>query len=243
MITTEQYFHNYLAYEMSSISSDSLSPRRCYYESFPGLDSRLVAYHAERDAHPGAMEDLGERHLYGVDGVKQDTDRAQELLTEAARLGHPDAPLMLAQIHGSDKFGRKDMDQYFLYLSKAAEMGSFRAMFNLSCAYYKGRDAYGGHGFDMDRAKALELGTQAAERAMELMGLMLTNPCSRSFQNLMQTAYQIFVQATCAAAQQYLSGDGVPASDGAAEALLNQAQQLHIKHLGRSCPDFTRLMA
>lgn len=243
MITTKEYFHRYLAYEMSTISGNNPNPRRVYYESFPGLDSRLLAWHGEQEGHPGALEELGERYLYGVDGMDQDVERAEALFARAAELGHPDAPLMIAQIYGSDRFGRKDMDKYFHYLTRAAELGSFRAMFNLSCAWYKGREAYGGYGFDADRAKALDLSTAAADRAMELIELVLTNPCSRSFRELMQTAYQIFVQATCAGANQYLDGDGVKQSDGAAEAMLNRAQQFHIKYMGRPCPDFTQGMA
>ena len=137
MISAKEYFEKYLTWKRSESNLRSAS---FSYESYASLDLETLQQEAQQD-NPSAQEELGERYLFGLNGLDADPAKAKELFAQAAQQGHPDAMHMLADIHRTDEYGMLDYEQYFSLLKQAAEQGSWKSMFNLSCAYYKGKDA------------------------------------------------------------------------------------------------------
>ncbi len=241
MITPEEYLLRYLAWELSGISSSDLSPQTCYYQSFSAMALPMLQMEAEHHV-PGAVEELGERYLYGLDGLQKDFEKAKTLFEKAAELGHPEANGMLAKIYTSDQYAHKDMKLYFDFLKKGAERGGWLSMFNLSCAYYKGKEQYGGFGFDRDKALALKWSMQASTMTRALLRLVFTKPCTKSFAEYNQNMYRIWIQSTCVSAEQMINGDGVKRDIAKAREWLQEAARHHVDVLHRPCAEFEKLL-
>ncbi len=239
MITAKEYFEQYLSWQKAT---SNLRTAPSSYEPFSSMDLQTLQLEAEAE-NPGAMEELGERYLFGLSDLPTDVDKARSLFSQAAEAGHPDAAQMLAEIHLTDQFGCLDYDAYFPQLQKAAISGSWKAMFNLSCAYYKGKDAYDGHGFPVDRMAALAWSTRCGIMTMELLEIYFTYPCSEDFKEYMQGVYALFVQSICVSARQLLRGDGVQKDVQWAKTLLSQAQDFYKHYFKAACSDFTVLLS
>lgn len=239
MITAKDYFEQYLSWQRAT---SNLRSAASSYETYSTME--LSALQPEAEAgNPGAQEELGERYLFGLSELHQDTAKAQALFSQAAQAGHPDAAHMLAEVHRTNEFGAFDYDQYFPLLQKAAAAGSWKAMFNLSCAYYKGRDAYEGHGFPVDKVAALAWSTRCSIMTMELLEFYFTHNCSQDFTDYMQGVYALFVQSVCVTARQLIRGDGVQKDVDYARTLLTQSEDFYQHYLKQSCPDFTTLLS
>lgn len=235
MISIAEYFERYLGYGMGMISSDSLNPQFDHYETYRDLDDRLLEWHADHDNDPGAMEELGERCYF----MKKEIDSAVSYLEKASNLGNGDASAVLSQICRIDL---KDWDNYQKYVQLSAEQGCATGLFNLSCCYYKGKEAYEGHGFNQDKQKALELSLAASQRARELIHFILTHRCSNGFREYFDQQVGIFIQSTCTAAEQMISGDGVQKNPKEAEELLLEANRFAEEHFRQKIQDFTALL-
>lgn len=239
MISAKEYFDNYLAWKRSE-SNLRTAPQT--YESYTAME--LPTLQAEAQAgSPGAQQELGERYLFGLDGLKKDADQALKLFRQAADQGHPDGAHMLAEVYRTPEFGKFDYEQYFPLLQKAAEAGSWKAMFNLACAYYKGKDAYDGHGFASDRLTALKWSTKSMLLTMDLLEFYHSHKCGDSFQDYMQGVYALFVQSVCVSARQLILGDGVPKDTAWAGEMLQKAQSFYRHIFKADCPDFTNLLS
>ena len=190
---------------------------------------------------PGAIEELGERYLFGLN-VDADTDKAVELFQQAAEAGHPDALQMLSEVYRTDEYGRKDLDRYFEYLTKAAEAGNWKAMFNLAVAYYKGKLAYDGHGFNMDHAATLEWSLKCDQICRALLELFFKNSCTQDLKDYFGDVYDTFVRSVFAGAKQYMDGDGAEKDPVKAKELLSSAQEFHQKYLNSECREFAFLL-
>lgn len=239
MISANEYFEKYLSWQRSE---SNLRTAGKTYESYTTMDLATLKPEAEA-GNPAAQQELGERYLFGLNGLKQDPQQAKALFQQAADQGHPDGAHMLAEVHRTTEFGLFDYAQYFPLLKKAAEVGSWKAMFNLACAYYKGKDAYDGHGFDVDRLTALKWSTQCMLSTMELLEFYHSNKCGEGFQDYMQGVYALFVQSVCVSARQLLLGDGVPKDAVWAKDMLQKAQSFYRHIFGSDCPDFSALLS
>ena len=223
-ISAEEYFFNYLAYEMQQISSDNLNPQTVYYETFEAFATPML----EMDGRAGAFNERAQRFMFGLDGEKN-IDKAIELFEKAIEFGHPDAMANLAEIYRNPNFDRVDYKKYFIVIEKAAKRGSWMGMFNLSRAYYKGKEAFGGIGVERDKAKAVAWEVAAANMACDILTVFSENRCSKRFMSYMQRVHQVCVQGTHGAVQEMLSGDGIPVDKQGAKKLLEKVIPLDRK--------------
>jgi TPR repeat protein len=100
-----------------------------------------------------ALVMLGSLHARGM-GTPVDLEKAEEYFDRAAALGIPEASFQMANVW----YDRGDMHRYFLAIQEAARMDLLIAQFYLARCYARGR------GTEKDKAKALELMSDAAER-------------------------------------------------------------------------------
>ena len=238
MITTKEYFENFLSWQKRTSNLRSAPSSYETYANMPLVDLRPEA----EAGNPGAQEELAERYLFGLDDIKTDPKQAQALFQQAADQGHPDAMHMLAEIHRMPEYGMQDLDAYFPLLKKAAEGGSWKAMFNLACAYYKGKAGYDGHGFDVDKIAALKWSTACSIRTMELLEFYFTHTCSEGFKDYMEGVFALFVQSVSVTARQIIRGDGVEKDPDYAKSLLTNAQNFYKHFFGIECADFSNLL-
>lgn len=239
MIGAKDYFEQYLAWKRSE---SNLRTAKYTYEPYSTMDLETLILEAEHE-NPGAQEELGERYLFGLDGLRADPDKALELFGQAAAAGHPDGMHMQAEVHRTAEFDRQDYGQYFDLLKKAAEGGSWKAMFNLSCACYKGKEAYEGHGFDVDKLAALKWSTKCTVLTMQMLEFYFTNACAEGFTDYMQGVFALFVQSVCVSARQLMRGDGVPRDMDWAKTMLTDAQSFYRHYFKADCSDFATLLS
>ena len=238
MISAKEYFEEYLTWKRkeSSLRSASFT-----YESYASLAPEDLIAEAEA-GNPGAQEELGERFLFGLSEIKADPETAIAWFEKAAEQCHPDALHMLADVHRTDEFGMLDYDKYFELLRPAAERGSWKAMFNYSCALYKGKDAYEGHGPESDKADALTWSSRCAVMTTNLLELFFQNNCSNDFTEYLDGVFALFIQSVCVSARQVIRGDGVPKNPKMAKRLLTDAQKFYRHYFKAGCSDFETLL-
>lgn len=235
MLSIAEYFERFLGYGMGVVSNINPNPRNSYYESYRSLDDKLLQWHAEHDREPGAMGELGERCYF----FKKDIESAISYLEQASQLGNGEASVLLSQIY---RTSLKNWDKYFYYVQLSAEQGSVAGLFNLSCCYFKGKEAYDGYGFAEDKQKALELSIAASYRARELIHFILSNRCSRNFQEYLHQQISVFLNSTCCAAEQLIYGNGVRKQLPEAKLLLTEANEFAKSHFGSDMQDFIELL-
>lgn len=227
-ISAEEYFSKYLSWRMDYMSSSNLNPKTAVYESFSSMADNMLTIEVQSNV-PGAIQEQGERYYYGL-GMAVDVDKAIECFEKAAELGHPEANYKLAEIYKSDEYGRKDMNKYFDFLSKSARRGYWLAMFNLSCAYYKGKEEYNGYGFKKDKQKSLEWQLATFKMITELLRCIFSKSCSQSFKEYTRNMCSVFNNSVVLIAEQLISGDGVEVDKKTARNILEEAISL-IKEL------------
>lgn len=238
MISAKEYFETYLTWKKKESNLRSASYT---YESYTTLDIQTLQAEAQAE-NPGAMEELGERYLFGLDGLKVDAERACQLFAKAGEAGDPDAMHMLADVHRTDEFGLLDYDRYFSLLQQAAERGSWKAMFNLACALYKGKEAYDGNGFEVNKLEALKWSTHCVVMTMGLMDFYFKNPCSEDFKDYFQGVFALFIQSVCVSARQLILGDGVQQDLGWVHDMLVNANNFYRGIFKANCSDFEVLL-
>lgn len=236
MIQPKEYFERFIAWKRHP---DPKSPK-VTYESYSAMDLNMLTHEMDFGI-PGALEELGERYLFGL-GLSTDVDKALDLFQQAADAGHPDAYHMLADVYRTDQHGRQDLDRYFELLPSAAERGSWKSMFNLACAYYRGKLGYDGHGYNLDHAAALEWSLKSAEMSRALLEIFFARPCTQDLRDYFGDVYDTFVRAVYSTAKQYMDGDGTEKNPDKARELLTSAQEFHKTHLHSECPQFAALL-
>lgn len=241
MIEAKAYFGRCLTWRARMVNQDKQQKSTMYYETYAAMDPDMLESEAELET-PGAMEELGERYLFGVESVQVDVDKGLEWLQKAADAGHPDAMYMITEVYRTEQFGRKDLDRYFELLPKAASMGSWNAMYNLACACYKGGGAYEGHGYEADHRLALYWSVMGTKMMLDLLELFCTKPCSSRFQAYLERLTQCLLQTACAGAKQMMEGDGTERDVAAARSMLLDVQAALRRYDGRSRPQLERLL-
>ena len=236
MIDPKIYFERFLSWKRHTGGKQD----KVVFDSYASMDINTLTHEMDFNV-PGAIEELGERYLFGLN-VDADTDKAVELFQQAAEAGHPDALQMLSEVYRTDEYGRKDLDRYFEYLTKAAEAGNWKAMFNLAVAYYKGKLAYDGHGFNMDHAATLEWSLKCDQICRALLELFFRNSCTQDLKDYFGDVYDTFVRSVFAGAKQYMDGDGTEKDPAKAKELLSSAQEFHQKYLNSECREFAFLL-
>ena len=239
MISAKEYFEDYLTWKSKESSLRSASYT---YESYSSLEMEDLVPESEA-GNPGAQQELGERYLFGLSDLESDPEKAVSWFEKAAEAGHPDAMHILADIHRTDDYGMFDYDKYFELLIPAAERGSWKAMFNYSCALYKGKEAYEGHGPESDKAQALTWSTRCAVMTTNLLELFSQNKCSNDFTEYLDGVFALFIQSVCVSARQMIRGDGVPKNLKMAARLLTDSQKFYKHYFGAGCSDFETLLA
>ncbi len=237
MIQPKEYFDRYLAWKRHT---DPKSSAKVAYESYSAMDLNMLLHETDFNV-PGALEELGERYLFGLD-VDVDVDKALELFQQAADAGHPDAYHMMADVYRTEQHGRQDLDRYFELLPIAAQHGSWKSMFNLACAYYRGKLGYDGHGYNLDHAAALEWSVKSMNMTHDLLKIFFSRPCTQHLKDYFGDVYDTFVRAVFAVAKQYMDGDGTEKDLDKARSLVTSAQEFHKKCLGMECNQFTFLL-
>lgn len=238
MITPKDYFEKYLSWKRSD---SGLRSAKASYAPFSALDLESLTAEAEAES-PGAQEELGERYLFGLSDLKQDPQRAKELFACSAAQGNPDAMHMLAELHRTQEYGMFDYDQYFPLLVKSARAGSWKGMFNLSCALYKGKEAYEGHGLEVNKLEALKWSTHCVVMTMGLLDFYFKNPCSEDFKDYFQGVFALFIQSVCVSSRQLIIGDGVEKDLNWAMSMLTDAQNFYRGIFKANCSDFSVLI-
>ena len=238
MISAKEYFEEYLTWKHKESSLRSASYT---YESYTKLDLQDLIAEAEAGS-PGAQEELGERYLFGLSDLAQDTEKALAQFQLAADSGHPDALHMLADVHRTDEYGMLDYGTYFPLLEQAAQRGSWKAMFNYACALYKGKDAYEGQGPEENKMDALTWSSRCAVMTTNLLDIFFQNNCGNDFTDYLDGVFALFIQSVCVSARQIIRGDGVPKNLKMAKRMLLDAQKFYQHYFKASCSDFETLL-
>lgn len=99
---------------------------------------RLLQIVADR-GHTEAMYDLANLYRIG-DGCSLDPEKAVELFTKAAELGHVDSQFALASIYENQylRHGERNFEEEIKWYAKAVENGHVGAMWNLAYHYHAG---------------------------------------------------------------------------------------------------------
>lgn len=226
---------------MDYMSNSNLNPKTVCYESFSSMADAMLNIEAQANV-PGAIQEQGERYYYGL-GVSVDIEKAIRCFEKAAELGHPEANYKLSEIYKSDDYGRKDMNKYFDFLSKSANRGYWLAMFNLSCAYYKGKDEYNGFGFKRDKQMSLEWQMATFKMITELLRCIFSKPCSQSFREYTRNMCSVFNNSVVLIAEQLISGDGVKPDKEVARRVLEEAISMIKELFNATNNEFESLLA
>lgn len=231
MIQAKTYFDRFLGWKRYD------KQNRVVYDSYATMTLDMLT----KESAPGAMEELGERYLFGI-GTQADVDKALALFQKAADAGHPDAMQMLAEVYRTDKYGRKDLERYFIYLPQAAEQGSWKAMFNLAVACYRGKLAYDGFGVNMDHAEALSWTLKCEQMCRELLRVFFGRSTTQNLKDYFGEVYDTYLRAIFAAVKQYSEGDGVDKDVEKAKQLITDAQKFHGQHMGAESDQLNQLL-
>lgn len=221
MVTPEEYFFNYLSWRIDGVSNSNLSPQAVRYESFSAMADIMLEQEANCNI-PGAIHEQGERYLYGL-GIPQNIEKAIICFNKSAMLGHPESNGRLAEIYKSDEYGMVDMKKYFELLEKSAERGSWISMFNLACAYYKGKNEYKGYGFAQNKKLSFEWMMKTYITTRDLLKLIFSHPCSNSFREYAKSMCQMFNRTVTLLANQLIEGDGISKDKQQAKCILEEA--------------------
>ncbi len=231
MIQAKAYFEQYLGWKRHD------KQNRVVYDSYATMPLDMLA----KETAPGALEEQGERYLFGIN-TPADIDKALTLFQKAADAGHPDAWQMLAEIYRTDTYGRKDMERYFTLLPKAAELGNWKAMFNMAVACYRGKLAYDGYGFPMDHSEALKWTLQCESMCRELLRVFFGRTTTQNLKDYFGEVYDTYIRSIFAAAKQYVQGDGVEQSPQKAKQLVSEAQKFHRQYMGAESDALQQLL-
>jgi TPR repeat protein len=233
MIEAKEYFERHIAVK-KKINGTTAN------DSYAAMDMDSLQREADY-AIPGALEELGERYLFGI-SVSKDVDKAYELFTKAAEAGNPDAMYMLADVYRTEQFGRQDWERYFALLPAAAERGSWKAMFNLALAYYQGKKAHGGFGPEADHAQTLAWSGRCMNMCKALLDQFFSGSSTKELESYFSDVYDTFVRCVNAISKQYVDGDGTEKNVEQARTLVTQAQGVHQKWFQCECPQFSAIL-
>lgn len=242
IISQGDYFQKYLGYSMQQLSSQNINnPTLAFFTSYFNLDFKLLEYLSQA-GDMNAHEAIGEIYLFGLQNKPKDIKLATTYLSQATAAGNPQAMFQLAQIYRNPNNGMLDYTKSFSLTEQAAKGGNCIAMFNLSCAYFKGKDAYDGYGFEVDKQSAYNWSKCASESTMDMLIFIFTHPCDRSFRQDTQVIYNTFVQSTCVTCEQLVYGDGVAQDKTTARLILQNANNFHKQYFQHGCSDFEKLL-
>jgi TPR repeat protein len=233
MIDAKEYFERHIAVK-KNINGTSAN------DSYASMDMDSLRREADY-AIPGALEELGERYLFGI-SVGKDVDKACEMFTKAAQAGNPDAMYMLADVYRTEQYGRQDWERYFELLPAAAERGSWKAMFNLALAYYKGKKAHGGFGPEADHSQTIVWSTRCMNMCQALLTMFFAGSSTKELESYFSDVYDTFVRCVSATSKQYADGDGTEKDIEKARAMVNKGQELHQKWFQCDCPQFSAIL-
>lgn len=241
-INQMEYFKKYIGFRMDMMNQNTINnPQENRYLSYFSLDMRFLEYLAE-NGNMAAREALGECYAFGLNDKPRNKGEAVKHFKIAAEAGNAQAMVQLAQIYREESSSFYNVEESLKWSEKAAYHGSCVAMNNLACAYMKGKEAYRGRGYDIDKRKTSLWNERGAEAAENLLLAFLTLPCDSSLQQDFQLIYSMFVQCVCLYAEQKIDGDGIPTNYEDALTRLEAANQFHIKWFHSECNDFTQLI-
>ena len=238
-LSAHDYITKHLTWQINRVDSSNINNSTvAIYESYIAMINPMLEMEAKNGAS-GAILELGERYLYGIDGYEQNVQKAKEYFLKAAELGHPDGYAMLTKLYQTNEFGMQDWKLYFKYLELGAKLGGSCVLsYNLFCAYMKGNEAYNGYGFKKDVKKAYEYLKSAAGLAADLFLYSRKLNLSIKFENNVKAWYNIFIGCNLAISD--FTSNGKIGKPDIKKAILHleDANELHVRLLDRPCADF-----
>lgn len=123
---------------LTPLLQDALDSAVIDYSSGRMAQARLAFEALSRRGVLAADYNLAVMHLRG-ELPQASRQRAEQLLTRAARGGFVTAQLMLGRAHENGDFGRRDLMLAHQWYEVAAESGSVEAQVAMGTAYYLGR--------------------------------------------------------------------------------------------------------
>ena len=119
------------------------------------------------EGDPVAQNNLGYNHLYGLNGFKQDTEKAIKYLNLAADQEQVNAMTTVGWFYFTGEFGApKDNEQALYWNQRASELGFTIASYNMGFFYYSGLV-----GLDQDLSKAKKYWLLSASQWINSKGL------------------------------------------------------------------------
>ena len=238
-LSAHDYVTKHLAWQINKVSSSDIGTSPAVvYESYVAMINPMLETEAKNGVS-GAILELGERYLYGIEGYEKNVEKAKECFLKAAELGHPDGYTMLTKLYQTNEFGMQNWDLYFKYLEQGAKLGGSCVLsYNVFCAYMKGKEAYEGHGFKKNVKKAFEYLTSAGNLAKELFECSLKMQLSTKLQNNVKAWYNLFIECNLTIADFVANGEIGKADVTKATKVLEESNQLHMCLLNRPCAEF-----
>ena len=114
-------------------------------------DDKIWLIEKANEGDPVAQNNLGYNHLYGLNGFKQDTEKAIKYLNLAADQEQVNAMTTVGWFYFTGEFGAlKDNEQAIYWNQRASELGFTIASYNMGFFYYSG---FVGLDQDLNQAK------------------------------------------------------------------------------------------
>ena len=182
---------------------------------------------------PGALQELGERYYFGIGGKKQSDRLAYECFVRAAERHAQDAEYLIAECYRTGRAVKQDYKKYFQWLDRAAQHGSWMAMFGLSAAYRTGSAPYGGEGPEADPAQAFSWSIET-EQAIMAYWKFYTMPRFIDFDETLRILTQAYLRICAQLSEHFAQGFGTAQSFERALFWLERAKRFGIEATGKT---------
>lgn len=202
---------------------DPAGKEKAIFQPYSSLDKNFLEFLAAQ-GDLGAMEEVAECCYYG-DGREPDLPKARTLLERGAEAGNQDAMFILAESYRTGTGVKQSYEDYFVWLEKAANAGSWQAAKNMATAYFHGKERYDGFGFDQDDSKALEWSIKAAELTHYIWHVY-AQPDFQGFDEMKDGLVDQFASSVDVIARHYQTGRGVEKDRKKAIEWLKRGNQL-----------------
>lgn len=211
------------AFKHTSLTSDAVT-----YQPYYKLDQTMVEFLCNQ-GDMGAMEEIAESYYSSEDPAI--LKKAVELFKLGAEKGNQDAMFMMANCYFEGNGVPQSYEDYFAWLQKAADNGSWMAARNMATAYFRGKDHYEGFGFDQDHGKALEWSITAAELIL-CNWEYFTQPNFEDFGDTTDELVDNYAKLAETIARHYQFGKGVEQSTEMAIQWLEKGNDLVVRATG-----------
>lgn len=180
---------------------------------------------------PGALQELGERYYFGIGGKPQSDKLAYEYFLKAAEHNVQDAEYLIAECYRQGRAVKQDCKKYFEWLDRAAQHGSWMAMFGLSAAYRTGSAPYGGEGPEVNAEQSFSWSIET-EQAVMAYWKFYTMPRFIDFDEILRILMQAYLRICVQLSEHFTEGFGTEQSFDRAVFWLERAKRFGIEATG-----------